>query len=129
LGLAFKAGTGDTRESPSRAVVLRLLDAGVESVRVHDPSPFAREEFKKEFPASDRLFYCERVGDALDGAGACIILTEWPEYKRLRPADLAAMAPRPLVVDARRVLPVHEFKEAGVELVRLGESESRSFVP
>ncbi len=129
LGLAFKAGTGDTRESVSRTVVPGLLGAGAKSVKVHDPSHFARDEFKREFPASDRLSYCERVEEALAGADACIILTEWPEYMRLRPSDLAGMAPRPLVIDSRRILPRHEFKEGGIEIVTLGESTSRSFVP
>ncbi len=129
LGLAFKAGTGDTRESVSRTVVPGLLELGAGSVRVHDPSSYARDEFKKDFPAGDRLSYCERVEDALRGADACLVLTEWPEYKRLRPSDFAVMAPRPLVIDSRRILPRREFKESGITLVTLGETESRSFVP
>ncbi|MEX2680344.1 MAG: UDP-glucose/GDP-mannose dehydrogenase family protein [Candidatus Sigynarchaeota archaeon] len=129
LGLAFKAGTGDTRESVSRVIVPRLLDAGVAKVLIHDPSPFARDEFMRDFPASDHLSYCDRVEDALAGADACIILTEWPEYKRLRPPDFAVMAPHPVVIDSRRILPKQEFKASGIELVILGESEKRSFVP
>ncbi|NMC08016.1 MAG: UDP-glucose/GDP-mannose dehydrogenase family protein [Candidatus Lokiarchaeota archaeon] len=129
LGLAFKADTGDTRESVSRTVVPGLIAAGALQVRVHDPSAYAREEFKKDFPASDRLSYHDRIEDALRGADACIILTEWPEYKRLRPADMAIMAARPVVIDSRRLLPPSEFKGSGVELVTLGQSASRAFAP
>jgi UDPglucose 6-dehydrogenase len=129
LGLAFKAGTGDTREAVSRTVVTGLLDLGAGNVRVHDPSSYAREEFKKDFPTGDRLSYCERVEDALRGADACLVLTEWPEYKRLKPSDFAVMAPRPLIIDSRRILSRLEFKKSALELVTLGESASRAFKP
>jgi UDPglucose 6-dehydrogenase len=129
LGLSFKANTGDTRESVSRAVIPGLLALGAANVVVHDPSPYAVAEFMSDFPASNRLIYARSVAEAVSGADACLILTEWDEYKKLQPAEFAKMAGKPLIVDSRRILDAKEFKKSKVELVRLGESTSRAFKP
>jgi len=72
-----------------RAVIPGLLALGASRVKVHDPSAFAREEVKKDFPPDDKLTYHDTIAETIKGSGACIILTEWDEYKRLKPPDFA----------------------------------------
>jgi len=99
LGLAFKPGTDDMRESPAIPIVKELLAAGA---RIRAFDPVAKAEAEKLFGAS-RIAYCERLEDALDGAEAVILLTRWEEFKRL-PGLLSGREPPPLVVDGRRMI-------------------------
>lgn len=99
LGLAFKPGTDDMRESPAIPILKELLAAGA---RIRAFDPVAKAEAEKLFGAS-RIAYCERLEDALDGAEAVILLTRWEEFKRL-PGLLSGREPPPLVVDGRRMI-------------------------
>ena len=75
-GLAFKPRTDDIREAPSLVLIDRLLEAGA-AIRVHDP--VAIDNVRKQY--GDRLTYCVSPYDALDGADALAIVTEWSEYR------------------------------------------------
>ncbi|RZN60725.1 nucleotide sugar dehydrogenase [Methanonatronarchaeum sp. AMET6-2] len=77
LGLAFKPGTDDVRESRSIPVIRELVDRGA-SVTGHDPE--AMENMKRVFPD---IGYAGDVDEALDGADGCLLLTDWPEYKEV----------------------------------------------
>jgi UDPglucose 6-dehydrogenase len=94
LGLAFKAGTDDIRESPAIAIIQRLVAAGA-MVRAYDPA------------VGKEVLGVRLVSDAYDaaaGAHVLVILTEWPEFAELdfqKVYDLMAM---PRIVDARNVL-------------------------
>src|ERR671919_404447 len=91
LGLAFKAGTDDTREAPSLVLASRLIAEGAE-VRAWDPVVDGR----KLLP---QAIFCTTVTDAVRDADAAVIVTEWPELGDLaRPEIRDAMA-RPLIVD------------------------------
>lgn len=113
-GLTFKAGTDDLRESPSLAVIRRLVDAGAK-VRAHDPT------------VDDGLTIdgVEIVGDALaaaDGATAIVLLTEWDEYRWIDPVDVAARMSRPAVVDTRNLLDRAAYVRAGFAYQGIGRS-------
>lgn len=98
LGLAFKAGTDDTRSSPSMNVVRALMAAGADVV-AHDPQ--ASENAAREMPD---LAICATPLEALRGADIGVIATEWPLYRSL---DWAAVKPtmaHAVVVDGRRLL-------------------------
>jgi UDPglucose 6-dehydrogenase/GDP-mannose 6-dehydrogenase len=99
LGLAFKPGTDDVRESPALAVVEQLLAAGA-SVRVHDPIAAATARAV----LGDGPDYCDDLASAILGVDAVIIVTSWPEYAGL-PDLLAGRDPQPVVVDGRRMIP------------------------
>lgn len=98
LGLAFKPGTDDVRETRSRPVVAGLLERGA-TVVAHDP--VATDRFRESFPELD-VTYADTPADALEGAHGCVVLTDWPEYGDLD-AEFDAMA-TPVVVDGRRVV-------------------------
>jgi UDPglucose 6-dehydrogenase/GDP-mannose 6-dehydrogenase len=98
LGVAFKPGTDDIRESPSLPVIDELLAVGC-SVVTFDP--IARRETEHLYGA--RIGYAETLGDAIAGAEAVLIMTAWPQFREL-PDMVASLDPPPLVVDGRRIL-------------------------
>ncbi len=75
-GLAFKPRTDDIREAPSLTVINSLLETGAQ-LRVHDP--IAMDNVRQIY--GDRLTYCDKMYDALDGADALLIVTEWSEFR------------------------------------------------
>jgi UDPglucose 6-dehydrogenase len=97
-GLAFKAETDDVRESPALVVVSQLLDAGAR-VQVHDPA--ALETARREL--GDRVTYAAHAYDALDGAEALMIVTEWLEYRTPDFARIKRQLKRPLIIDGRNL--------------------------
>ena len=105
LGLAFKPGTDDMRESPSIPIVNKLV-ADKAIVRAYDP--IAEEQAKQIFHGTD-ITYCGTVDDTVMGVDAVLLLTRWPELKDL-PAILSRIGINPLVVDGRRMLSKHSFK-------------------
>lgn len=98
LGMAFKPGTDDIRESPSLPVTHTLLDEGA-VVTAFDP--IARHEAEKVFPTG--VTFVDSVEGAIADADAILLMTAWPEFKAL-PALVAASPKAPFVVDGRRLL-------------------------
>jgi len=76
-GLSFKPRTDDMREAPSRVLMESLWEAGA-SVRAYDPE--SMEEAARLYAGQDGLTFCEAAYDALDGADALVIITEWQEF-------------------------------------------------
>lgn len=105
-GLAFKPRTDDIRESPALVLLLEMLDAGAR-VQVHDPEamPNIKDYLSKVRPAiADRVVYCDLPYDALNGADAMALVTEWSDY---RSPDFDEMRRRmkspPTVFDGRNI--------------------------
>lgn len=96
LGLAFKNDTDDIRESRSIPVIKELLDNGVK-VTAYDP--MANENMRKIFSSVD---YQSSAGDALRGAEACLVMTEWDEFRSLD-KEFEVMKNR-IVIDGRHML-------------------------
>lgn len=96
LGLAFKGDTDDIRESRSVPVIGKLLELGA-TVRAYDP--LASENMKRVF---DGITYCDTAAGALEGADACLLMTEWDEFRRLD-TEFSAMQGK-LVIDGRRLV-------------------------
>jgi UDPglucose 6-dehydrogenase/GDP-mannose 6-dehydrogenase len=99
LGLAFKPGTDDMRESPALPVARLLLAQGA-VLRAYDP--VARGEAEKLL-SGPAITYVDELDAALEGAEVVVLMTRWPEFQEL-PARLAGRSPQPLVVDGRRML-------------------------
>jgi UDPglucose 6-dehydrogenase len=97
LGLAFKPETDDVRESPAIRVVGELLRCGA---RVGAYDPKAAENFKKVSP---RVGYFRSAREALKGADACLVLTEWPEFRELTDQDFSGMRER-IILEGRKAL-------------------------
>ncbi|VVJ22043.1 UDP-glucose 6-dehydrogenase (EC [Amycolatopsis camponoti] len=105
LGLTFKAGTDDLRDSPSLAVAALLRQAGADVV-AFDPAVS---------PADDRLplAVASDAYQAAADADAIVVLTEWPEFRRLDWPRLAACVRTPAVVDTRNLLDPSVLAQAG----------------
>jgi UDPglucose 6-dehydrogenase len=97
-GLAFKPRTDDMREAPSLTVIEELLAAGA-AVRAHDPE--ALESARRIF--GKRISYHEKNYDALDGADALIILTEWPEFRHPNFQRIRTTLKSPVIFDGRNL--------------------------
>jgi UDPglucose 6-dehydrogenase len=98
LGLAFKPGTDDTRETPAVPIVRQLLERGADVV-LHDP-------VVRELPtalAEASVAVEPELERAIEGADALVLVTRWDDYRAL-PAILADRDPQPVVLDGRRLL-------------------------
>ena len=116
-GLAFKAETDDVRESPALVLVEALLGAGA-TVRVHDPA--ALETARRHL--GDRVTYAPHAFDALDGADALAIVTEWLEYRNPDFARMKQLMRRPLIVDGRNLYQPERLGKLGFTYDSIGRA-------
>jgi len=107
LGLAFKANTDDMREASSLVLAARLQADGA-NVRAFDP--IAEHEARKLLVGVD---FASSALDALEGADACILVTEWPEFAGIDWAEVAERMRGRLVVDGRNFLDPDAVRAAG----------------
>ena len=98
LGLSFKPGTSDLRESRAVAIHKALRARGA-NVVAHDPA--ASEDFRRLVPEAVLV---ADAADAVVGADACVVATAWPQYRALPWPELVATMRRPLVIDGWRIL-------------------------
>lgn len=123
LGVAFKQGTNDIRNSGGLAIVQQLIGSGVKQVRVYDPA--AMGECKKYFeknPHRDKIQYAPNETVALGGSEACIICTDWPQFKIIGDV-LKKEAKLPyLVMDGRRLIAgqYEELADLGFNIIAVG---------
>ncbi|HEY5601072.1 MAG TPA: UDP-glucose/GDP-mannose dehydrogenase family protein [Patescibacteria group bacterium] len=106
-GLAFKPNTDDIREAPSLKIIKQLLEKGAK-VAVYDPK--AMNNAKKIFPD---LLYCDSALDALSGASALLLVTEWDEFKQIDLEDIKKQMVNPVIVDGRNFFNPKRAKELG----------------
>ncbi len=113
LGLSFKPGTDDVRESPSIKVISKLIERGAR-VRAYDPQ--AMENMRKIFP---KIRYCIDMDEALSGCDAAIIMQEWDEFRKSASYFKKILGDRPLL-DCRRILTSKDAEEAGLSYLCIG---------
>jgi nucleotide sugar dehydrogenase len=110
LGLAFKPGTDDLRESPALPLIAALLQKGA-AVVAHDPvaMPLAmkRQDFSHVSPV-------DSWREALQDSDACCLVTAWPEYRSIHPAEFAKRMRRPLLIDGRGIFDPAAMAASGV---------------
>lgn len=105
LGLAFKPGTDDMRESPAIPVLQELIKG---SARIKAFDPVATHEAQRLFE-DQPIYYCESLEKAIEEVDAVLVLTRWSEFNRL-PNLLNQISNPPLVVDGRRMLDKHTIQ-------------------
>ncbi len=116
-GLAFKPNTDDMRDAPSRTLLADLFAAGA-TVTAYDP--VAMHEAQRIFGDEPRLSYATRAMEAIKGADALIIVTEWKEF---RSADLETIKKElktPLVFDGRNLYDPAFVRSQGIEYFPIG---------
>ncbi len=119
-GLSFKPGTDDIREAPSLVLIDRLLERGA-TLRVHDPE--AMENVRLRY--GDRLIYCGRPNDALRGAGALAIVTEWKEFVHPDFDQMRALMQSPVIFDGRNLYDPTGMRNAGFTYYSIGRPAVR----
>ena len=113
-GLTFKAGTDDLRDSPSIAIIDRLLEGGA-TVCAYDPMV---SEICPPLDAAVKL--ASSPLDACNDAHVLVVLTEWDDYKNVNPAEVAKRLNRLAVVDARNLLDRFSWESDGFEYLGIG---------
>jgi UDPglucose 6-dehydrogenase len=116
LGLAFKAGTDDMREAPSLVLASRLLAEGTE-VRAWDPVARPGE-------LMPGAVLCDSVLEAVTGADAAVIVTEWDELRELASPEVRDAMARPLIIDGRNLLDPEETRRSGFAYEGIGRQSS-----
>lgn len=120
LGLAFKSGTDDVRDSPALGVAARLLAAGAR-VRAFDPE--ASENAHRELPG---LEISESAAEALDGADVAVIATEWREFASLDWATIGPTMRARIVIDGRRLLDGPALRRLGFRYLAVGSPDDET---
>ncbi|HSP73790.1 MAG TPA: UDP-glucose/GDP-mannose dehydrogenase family protein [Gaiellaceae bacterium] len=116
LGLAFKPGTDDMREAPSLVLSARLAAEGAE-VRGWDPVAEPHELLPQ-------VTLYDSYEDAVEGADAAVIVTEWPQLKELGRAEIRDSMRRPLIVDGRNLLDPDAVRALGFAYEGIGRPTS-----
>jgi UDPglucose 6-dehydrogenase len=104
LGLAFKADTDDMREARAIPIINQLLEEGA-NVTAYDPvaMPIAKTIFK------NKVRFAASTTACLKNADCCLLVTEWAEFKKLKPEDFIRNMKQPVLVDGRRIYDPEEF--------------------
>jgi len=118
LGLAFKPGTADLREAPSLRLIAELKKRypGI-ALTAYDPAIFGAG-MKRQLPSGIALF--GTAEEALRGADAAIVVTEWPEIRKISAEDYKSWMTRPIILDGRNCLDTDALNAQGVVCIGVG---------
>lgn len=120
LGLAFKGGTDDLRESPAVAIVRSLLDEGC-TIRVFDPAAMNRA--REEFATSAGISFADSAYDAVTGSDAVLVLTDWEEFLVLDFARIRSLVRQPMFFDGRNLYDPDQMQSRGFHYFSIGRRE------
>lgn len=123
LGVTFKPDTDDMREAPSLAILPELQKAGA-ILRAFDP-----EGMNAATPMLPGVTWCKDAYDALDGAAAAVVLTEWAVFRTLDLPRVKQLLTAPLLVDLRNLFDPASVQEAGLYYVSVGRSNRTALQP
>jgi len=114
LGLSFKPETDDMRESPAIEIINAIIKLGG-TVRAYDP--VAMDEAKRYL---NGIEYATDEYDAIDGADALVIITEWNQFRALDMAKVKGLLKSPKIADLRNIYEPRDMRELGFEYVGVG---------
>jgi UDPglucose 6-dehydrogenase len=117
LGLTFKPNTDDMRDAPALDIVPALQQAGAK-IRAYDPE--GMNEARKLLPGIE---FCAGAYEAMQGADAVVIITEWNEFRALNLDQMKSLLRQPVVVDLRNVYSPDDMREAGFSYRSIGRPD------
>lgn len=129
-GLAFKPNTDDMREAPSRVIIRQLICRGAK-IRAHDPVAMLEAcrclklDFADDLDRLSAITYCDLPLEALEGADALIIATEWKVFRSPDFATVKTALKKPIVFDGRNLYEPAVMLEAGIEYWAVGRSSNK----
>ncbi len=118
LGLAFKPQTDDVREAASRVIIPTLVESGI-AVQAYDP--IAMGNFKNHHPD---IQYSDSWQEVVKGVDACMILTEWNEFRGMDLVELKGLMKTPIVLDTKNILSIHQLDALGFTYDNVGRKQS-----
>ena len=121
-GLAFKPNTDDMRDAPSRVIVAELCKRGA-AIRAYDP--VAMDEAKRVLEGTPGLSFVAAAAQALVGADALIVATEWKEFRNPDFDAMKAVLKQPLVFDGRNIYDPAFMRAQGIEYSGIGRGAAR----
>ena len=116
-GLAFKPNTDDMREAPSRVIIAELARRGA-AVRAYDP--VAMPEAQRVLEGTPNLHFAASQSDALTGADALVVVTEWKEFRNPDFDAIKAALKQPLIIDGRNIYDPALLALQGIEYSGIG---------
>ena len=116
LGVTFKPNTDDMRESPSLEIIPALQEAGA-TIRATDP-----EGRKEAEPLLPGVTWCDDPYEAMEGADAVSILTEWNAYRALDLDRVKGLLSAPVMIDLRNIYSLDEMRSEGFHYVSVGRT-------
>jgi len=119
-GLSFKPSTDDMREAPSRVLMEALWGAGA-TVRAYDPE--AMQETQRIYPDHAGLELCESSSEALEGADALAIITEWQEFRSPDFTDLKESLADAVIFDGRNLYEPETVEHFGLQYYAIGRGK------
>ena len=122
-GLSFKPKTSDVREAPSLVLIHKLLEQGA-TVQVHDPE--AMDEARLTLGDIPGITYAQQHFDALNGADALVLVTEWDIYRQPDFNRVRSMLSTPVIVDGRNLYLPEELIGLGFYYYGIGRQLNRS---
>jgi UDPglucose 6-dehydrogenase len=120
-GLAFKPNTDDMREAPSRTFIEACWDAGI-MVRAYDP--VAADEARRVYGERDDLLLCDSANEAVEGADALIVVTEWAEFRSPEFDLIHEALSEPVVFDGRNIYDPVQMERLGFTYYGIGRGRS-----
>lgn len=117
LGLSFKPDTDDIRFAPSVYLIEELLKKGY-TITAYDQA--ARENIKRIF--GDKITLTENAYEAVEGADALLVLTEWNEFKQIDLAKVKSLLKSPVIFDGRNIYEPSKMREMGFQYYGIGRS-------
>lgn len=122
LGLSFKPGTDDVRYSQADATIRALIEEGAQ-IRATDP--IVKSPGVIRVDPSQFRYYPNAPYEAVRGADALVILTEWPEYRRLDWVQVRVLMARPVIVDGRNMLSAFKMRAFGFNYLSFGRPSAQ----
>ena len=116
LGLSFKPNTDDIRESPSQFIVSKLIK---ESAWINAYDPAAINNFKELYPD---INYFENWKDCVTDADACIVMTEWNEFRGIDLVELKSLLKSPSLLDAKNIFSIKKLKSLEFNFDNVGRN-------
>ena len=117
-GLSFKPGTDDMREAASVIIINELIEKGA-TIRAYDPKAMKEAE-NHYFKNQSNILYCKDKYEALDGADALILITEWKEFRSPDFTRISALLNQSVIFDGRNQYDKQMLKEYGYEYYQIG---------
>lgn len=118
-GVAFKPGTDDIREAPAMEMLKAYLDEGAEVVAF---DPVAQKNALQELGNPSNLRFVENQYEALQGASALVITTEWKSFREPDFVKIKSLLKTPLICDGRNLYRTKDLKEMGFTYISIGRS-------